>query len=411
MFLRLSIILTILVSSLGSLRAGELTIDEAVSEALQSNPALKAKEASVAAAKAAIGVARSLDDPMAGVQFYDVPINTTDVRQGMETNYSISQTFPFPSKLILQGKIAKKSWLAEKSDYEAKRLEIIVKTEHAFHELYQIEKTLKINQELQGLFANLSASEEGKYTTGDKNSQDFLKSKVELDKLQNESFLLEAKEVGARAMLNILRNRNPGEAVALADLPSHDHPFSSYEEFEKRVLEKHPRLKASQYNLEASKANLTLAKQNNFFPNFQTKFSYAQRFGQQDAWTAEGAITVPFLWGKNRKMLKEARALKKLSEQEYLNVKNERLAHLRQSYAEMESGQKSVDLFQSQIVPHATIAFQSAKAVYESGKGDFLSLIDSARSFKEARLGALDAFVAYHRAMTHLKEAVGEENL
>lgn len=411
MFLRLSILLTILVSSLGGLRAGELTIDEAVSQALKENRSLKAKEASVAAAKATIGIARSLDDPMAGVQFYDVPINTTDVKQGMETNYSISQTFPFPSKLILQGKVAKKSWLAEKSDYETKRLEIIVKTEHAFHELYQIEKTLRINEELQGLFAKLSASEEGKYTAGDKNSVDFLKSKIELDKLQSESALLSAKEVEARAMLNILRNRDPGEEVALAELPDFHHSSSSYEEIERQVLDKHPELKASQYNLEASKANLTLAKQNNFLPNFQTKFSYAQRFGQQDAWTAEGAVTLPFLWGKNRKMLKEARALKNRSEQEFLNVKNERLAHLRQATAEMESRQKSYDLFRSQVVPHATIAFQSAKAVYESGKSDFLSLIDSARSFKEARLGALDAFVGYHRAMTHLKEATGEENL
>ncbi|OGQ05880.1 MAG: hypothetical protein A2W61_07870 [Deltaproteobacteria bacterium RIFCSPLOWO2_01_44_7] len=400
----------LVILSLSSVAWGEtLTIEGAVSQALGENPQLKAKESMLDAAKARIGIARSLEDPMIGVEFYDVPINTTDIKQGMETNYSIIQKIPFPSKLITQGTVAKKMYEAEKSSYEMGRIDIIVQTEHAFHELYFLERSFKINQELQGLFRKLVASEEGRYTTGDKTSQDFLKAKVELDKLQSEAALLEAKKIQAKAMLNILRHRNPGEEINLAELPRHDHPFPSYEEFEKKVLEGHPELKAAQSSVEAQKANLSLARQQAVLPDIQARFTYAQRPNLIDAWTAEGMINIPFFWGKNRKVIKEAQAMKKVAENELLNVQNERLATIKETYARFESSKKSYDLFRGKVLSHATLALKSSEATYETGKEDFLSLIDSARGFKEAKLGTLEAFVEYHKAITHLKLAVGED--
>ncbi|MDO8528016.1 MAG: TolC family protein [Deltaproteobacteria bacterium] len=401
--------LILLGASLPAFGEKPLTIDEAVAEALGENPKLKSEKAQVDAYQARIGVAKSLDDPMVGVEFYDVPMNTTDPTKGNEINYSFVQKIPFPGKLATQGKMAQNLYQAQRSTYDAKMLETQVNTEHAYHDLYFIDGSLRINKELQALWRKLVASEEGRYTTSAKSSRNFLKTKVELDKLQSEGALLEAKRIRDQATLNILRHKNPGDPILLAELPTHEHPYPTYEEFEKIVFEKHPELKVAQHLAEASKNNASLAKRQTALPDLELRGTYVQRFGQIDAWTTEARINIPFLWGKTRKQLKEAKAMSRASEQEYISVKDERLADLKQSYAQLESAKKSYALYRTKILPYSTMSLKSSEAAYETGTIDFINFIDSAREFKEAKQGGLEAFVEYQKAITHLKEAAGED--
>ena len=387
-----------------------LTIEQAVQEALEANPALKGAGQNVEAAKAQVGAARSLNDPMVGVEFEEVPITTNDITRGTMTNYAITQELPFPSKLITRGKSAKKSYLAQKNSYEAEKIGLIVETKHAYHHLYFFERSLQINRELQGLFQRLAASEQAQYQVADNTSQNFLKARVEVEKLKNEEAWLEAKRIEALAMLNILRNRNPKEEILLGEL-SKGHPLPAYDALEKKFFEKNPELKAAQLQTEAFRADASLAKQEAWIPDLEARFAYNQRYGQQDAWTAGAMINIPFLWGKKRKEAKQAKALAQASRHALTNIQNERLAMLEEAYAQFESSSRSKAIFEDKILPQARLALKSSEAAYQTGKGDFLSLIDAARGLKEAKLGALEAQIAYHQAVTDLKGAVGEEVL
>ena len=386
-----------------------LTLEEAVAEALGDNPQLKAKEASVDAYKAKIGVAKSLEEPMAGVEFYQVPLNTAAVDRAMDIDYSLIQKFPFPGKRSAKKHVAEENYFAEQSSYEVDRLSVQTKTEHAYHELYYAERAFSINKELQSIFSKLASSEQAKYTTGKNFSQNFLKSKVELQRLESEAAQLEAKKIQAQAMLNILRHKNPNEEIHLAELPSQNHPIPSYEELEQRVFQKHPELKMAGYDAAASKESVSLAKKERALPDFQLRGTYVQRFGQIDAWTTEAMITIPFLWGKNRKALQEAQALERESQQKLLSVQDEKLGSLKEAYARLESNKKSYELFKTKVLPNASVALKSAQAAYETGAEDFLNYVDTARAFKEAKLETLQAFIDYHKAITDLKYAVGGE--
>ena len=388
--------------------AGELlTLDEAVSQALQENPGFKAEQAKTEAYKARIGVAKSLDDPMVGVEFYDVPISTRDVTQGMETNYSLIQKIPFPGKLKSKGKVAENEYLARRSLLDATKLDLIMQTEHAFHDLYYAQQARIINKALRSLWKKLVASEEARYETGKNSSQNLAKAKIELDKLESEAALLEAKEIQEEAKLNVLRHRDPSESVHLASLPETSHLVPSYETFEKVLLKKHPEIKAVDFELASQKANVSSARKELALPDFQTRFTYAQRYGLEDAWTGEVMLNIPFFWSKNRKALKEAKAMERAMEQEKLAVKDDKLGMLKETYARYQSSKKIVALFRVKILPHAKIALQSAQAAYQIGDEDFLSLVDTARQLKESKLGFLEALVAYHRSITDLKSALG----
>lgn len=406
-FLKVAIALAILTAPISVMGEKTLTLDEAVSEALEANPALKAQEAEVGAYQARIGAAKSLDDPMLGVEFYDVPIDTIDVTKGMETNYSVIQKIPFPGKRAARGRIARNEFLAQKSVLEGHRIGLIVKTEHAFHDLYFLKHSETVNAELQGLWKKLVAFEEARYATGRQGSQNLAKAKLELDRLQSEESLLRAREIEAQANLNILRHRSPSEPVRLAPLPEKIHTIPTYPLFEKAVLERHPEITAREYTAASRRAGVSYAKKEASLPDFQTRFAYAKRYGVEDNWTGEMMINIPFFWSKNRKTLEEAKALQKASEWETLSARDRRLAGLKESYAHFESSENIHRLFRSQILPHATVAFRSAQSAYAAGETDFLTLVDTARQLKEAKLGGVEAFVNCHRAFTHLKEAAG----
>ena len=101
--------------------------------------------------------------------------------------------------------------------------------------------------------------------------------------------------------------------------------------------------------------------------------------------------------------------MKKVAERQMESVRDDQLALLKTSYADWESRKKSHQIFRGRVLPHATLAFQSARSVYETSHGDFMSLIDAARTLKEAKLGALEALVEVHKSITHLKGAIGED--
>lgn len=386
-----------------------LTLGEAVAEALAENPALKASQSEVDAQKARIAIAKSLDDPEAGVEFYDVPIDTADVTKSFEINYSLIQKFPFPGKRSSLGKSAENNYLAQKSFYEGDRLALQVQTEHAFHDLYFVERSLRINRELVGLWRKLAGSEQALYTTGKESAQNFLRAKLELERLQTETALLEAQKIGAQARLNILRHRDPGEPIHLAEIERHEHPFPSYEEFERSVLKKHPELKGVEYQMASSKDQLSFAKKQAVLPDLKLRGTYAQHFNSIDNWTAEAMINIPFLWGKSRKELKTARAMAVASEHKLAGVKDEKLASLKEAYARWESARQSHRLFQGKILPNALMALKSAQSAYETGEEDFLNYVDTARQFQSAKLGALKSLVEYQQAITDLKMSVGED--
>ncbi|MDP2600567.1 MAG: TolC family protein [Deltaproteobacteria bacterium] len=386
-----------------------LTIDQAVEEALQENPALKAQEASVNAAKANIGVSKSLDDPTVDVMLYQVPISTYAPNQAMDINYTLTQKFPFPGKLKQKKRGAENMFKAELSGYNTQRLVTQVHTEHAFHELYLAEKSLTLTRQLKSLFAKLASSEGARYAAAGKTSQDYLKSKAEMEMLESEAALLDAEKTEARAMLNILRHKDPGEDIRIADLPRHDHPFPDYREFEEIVLKKHPELKTAEHRLNARKADTSFAKKEASLPNLQISGSYVQRKGTQDAWTADAMINIPFLWEKNRKALHEARAREHQAKQQLASQQDQRLAALKEAYARFENNKKSYAIYRAKVLPSMSVAMKAAQAAYETGNTSFIDFIDTAREYKKAEFATLKAFVDYHAAISDLKYAVGED--
>lgn len=384
-----------------------LTIEEAVSQALGENRALKASEAEVSAYKAKIGVEASLEDPMFGVEFEDIPTNASNPQGAEEKSYFVVQKIPFPSKLLTKGAAAQKEYLSKKSALGAQQLAIIRETEHAYHRLYLARQSLKIISQLKSLFISLAKGEESAYLGDQSSATNFLKATVERDQLRSEEAMLKAQEIEMRSQLNILRHRDPEEDFEISDLLNHLHDIPSFDVLRERVLKNHPEIMEAKKTEEAMFTKASAVAQENFLPDFQTRVAYTDRGRMADAWTLELMMNVPFLWGKHYHEYRESKALAQKSKRDYEAVLEKRISELKEVYARYESTKKIDKIYRNEVLPNSSIAIQSAQAAYQSGGIDFLNLVDTMRLFKEAELKGIEAKVEYHKAITDLKYAQG----
>src|SRR3989338_6579481 len=101
--------------------------------------------------------------------------------------------------------------------------------------------------------------------------------------------------------------------------------------------------------------------------------------------------------------------MERASRQTMIATQDQLLARLQDAYAHWKASQTQFDLYRRQILPQAAMAMKSAEASYETGRGEFMNFVDTARQFKKSKLGELTARVEYHKSLTHLKEAIGKE--
>ena len=65
------------------------------------------------------------------------------------------------------------------------------------------------------------------------------------------------------------------------------------------------------------------------------------------------------------------------------------------------------DLYVTTHVPQAELALSASKTAYQTGKLDFLSLIDSVRAIESAHLDHIEAEASFEKAFADLERAVG----
>ena len=83
-----------------------LTVDEAVAEALEANPEVRAAVRRLTLAKMKIATARSLDDPMLMVRDWNTPlVKPWDLNQS-QLMFMVQQTFPNKEKRDMRARLA-----------------------------------------------------------------------------------------------------------------------------------------------------------------------------------------------------------------------------------------------------------------------------------------------------------------
>ena len=381
-----------------------------IKEAKSNNPEILAAKKRYEASQARIPQAKSLDNPTLGINFERIPRSTFQVNNTMPDDrmLSLQQMFPFFGKLPLKGKIALVESQMAASEYKDKELEINNALKNAYFDLFMNYKEIELNKQSLELLKAIARIAEAKYSIGDMPQEDIFKIQLEIAKLTTTIANLEQENKAKQARINALLNREPENSLGIPEL-SEDVSFKEdVKSLYKLTLLNRPELIIFSYAIEKNKYARDLAKRS-FFPDMMAALT--QRgiaSGMYGPWDMMLSFSLPlWFWTKQRYEIKEAIANLEEAKAAYQAMKNKAFQETKDLYARIEIAKNKISLCKTNLIPVLENAIASSMASFESGKGDFMMLLDNQRILIEARMDYYKSLVEYNMNVADLERTVG----
>ena len=326
-----------------------------------------------------------------------------------ERNILIRQEFRNPWKMRLQKSAAN----AESGYYWAQKNDKVNRTlaeaKAAFYDYalaWQYERIYAENLELA---KKLSKIAETRYSINQGSQSDAIKAQVELSKAMNMLITAQQEKETAAARMNNLRGKNPEDT--LPEPEAFDAPAApaDFKTLAAAVTAKNPGLEAMASRLRASESKLALAR-----AEYAPDFMLSWRRRGSDAAEMDGTydislgLTLPLWFSKQGDMNKEARAERDMSAAEYEAARNDLLLELKEITVKLDYYRRLKDLYGGTVLSQAELSLKASEAAYQSGKSDFLDLVDANRTLIETKREYYEYAAAYASWLSRLGSLTGE---
>jgi outer membrane protein TolC len=395
----------------GVFAATSIALRDLLAEAMSNNPELRALKERYGARLARVDFEGALDDPAMKVEMMDLaskkPYNNGP-GNAMQTRYTLSQMFPFPGKRSAKGKIAEKEALVSKAEFESKAVEISYMVKEAYYSYAYACEAIKINNEIKELLSYISSIVQSRYSVGQALQQDVIKAQFEAAMLTNELIALTAERDGMEERLKALLDRHGDLPLGEPALPRLEKADASADALAKAYGALNPEIKAVEYELQASEMSVDLAKKN-YYPDFMVGVAPVQRDGRFDTYDLMFQINIPLWRSKYDSQTKEAISNAGSARLRLSAQRNKKAFEIKDALLKVSAAYKTAELYETSLVPQAEMSFESALKGYQSGKSDFLTLLDTGRSLKKTKIERIGSFMDYKKKLAMLEKAVGVE--
>ncbi|MBI3593395.1 MAG: TolC family protein [Nitrospirae bacterium] len=388
---------------------GKMSLDLLIERAIKQNPEILAASKKIEALKQEVFQETTLEDPQLTITQWQIPSNF-DVANPAQTWYGIGQSFPFPGKRALKGKIAE-----QEVDYQSQMLqgtirEIVLKVKTAYYQLFLAEKEISIHRDHQVLLGEFTQSAQQKYSAGIGTQQDIVKTEVELSKLHTSLLTLEEEKISAETTLNALLNLSPETPQEISEEPENTELKLTIEEMTPSILKTRPELIAANFQIEKKETTLSLAEKY-IYPDFTGELTYmASYHGEANMWMAVAKINLPWIFNeKYKSKINQVQLEKESAEADRLQIQNQTLAEVRILYFKIKSLENSLSMYRNGILPQARQALESSRIAYRSGKTDLLNVIDSERTLKDLQMSYYETLVQYEGRINELEKMTGKD--
>jgi outer membrane protein TolC len=330
----------------------------------------------------------------------------------------LSQKFPFPGKRDLRQDVAAKDAESVAHAYQETVNRVLREVKTAYFELAFVAESERLVEKNKQTLAQLLKISESRYSVGQGNQADVLKAQTQLSKMTEELIKLARDRSVLESELGRALGRKPGEARPLAPGPLQLRAAPlQLETLLEGALRERPQLLALQSLIDRSGKTLDLARQD-YYPDFDVKFSYGQRDknldgnGRDDLVGVTVAINLP-VWRESKRdpRVAEAIAMRDQAKDMYQAQQSELYSKLRQQVANAEQSLKSAQLYESGILPQARLAVESSLAAYRVNRVDFLTLLDSQMAVLNYEVSHAAAVASYNKALAEIELLTGKQGL
>jgi len=408
-----SLLIIVPFSSLAQSEKPRLNVNQLVEEALQNNPEILVVKKRWDVFKEKIPQAYTLEDTMFGFGIVSLPTNFTFRDEDMTMKeFSLSQKFPFPGKRPLMKEMAEKEAEAVFTEIQGKVNQIVRDVKTTYYDLSHVYRTTEVTQRNKEILENFAKIAEIRYSVGEGIQLDVLKAHVEVSKMLDELIMLSQRKRALEAKLRALLNRAPETPVEEPEeVVFRKFPYT-IEELQKMALEMNPTLKGMKKMIEAKEKAYTLAKRE-YYPDFNFRFAYGQRdngseMKRRDMLTGMMEMNIPIFYkSKQDRKVAETMADIKSAEAQYQAMKNEILFMIVDMGSMIQRVERQIDLYQTGIIPQASLQINSAMSAYRVNKADFMTLLDSRMTLYKYELEYHLALTEHERSVASLEAIVG----
>lgn len=371
--------------------ATNLTLKAALAYAETDHPQIGAAFQLWKGAEESIAVQKALPDPMLTYGFYVEPIETRVGPQNQR--FGLTQKIPAFGKLEAKQNVAEANAVAVQHQYEEKRLQLRTAIVKAYAELYYLEQSIRITQDRIRLINDLEEVARTRYTAG-ATLNATLQAQLELGRLENQLNSLIDRRGPRVSALNALLNRPLETPISLAPtLPDTSQSAPAL------TATANPELQALEARIQQRTHQLDLAQKERR-PDITLGLTYIETGSAvmptadsgQDAIIASIGLSLPIWKDKNSARIRAA-AHQKSAAQLMLADRSQRLqSEIDQQLFDLRDAERKINLYKESLIPKAQQALAVNRQGYETGKLEFINLIDTERTLLEFEL-------AYERAL------------
>ena len=386
-----------------------LILDDVVREALEKNPEAQSVLHAAKALERRVPQAKALPDPVvsAGWAGNPAPFSTMSGDPSSYRGVTVSEQFPYPGKLKLQGAIASKEADAAQADYEAVRRRVTSEVKAAFYDYFYFDKAIQTTTRNKDLLEKLSKIAEAQYQVGKAMQQDVLRSQVEISLLLEKLTVLEQQKATAQARINVYLLRAPESPLPPAADVEPTTIRYSLDELYDFAANNDAAVLRDQRIIDRGRLSVALA-QKQYRPDSGVAYMYQQRTAQPDMNGATFSVNIPvFYRSKQRQGVAEASEDLISAEKLRDDRQNEVRFELKQQYLAAQAADRLVNLYSKGVVPQSSLALESSMASYQVGKVDFLSLIANFTTLLDYETDYYRQLADYQTAIARMESLTG----
>ena len=381
----------------------QLTLNEAVAQALARNPELQAAERAIDAARARETQAKALPNPNLALNIDQVPIPNFG-----DGNYmvGISQPLLLAGQREARQEVSRLETQLAELDRDVLRQDLVSRIKDTYAQvLFEIAREKQAELDAQGAETLYQAILE-RYKAGAVARVEVLQAEVERNRANRELETARNRVLLARGPLNVLLGRAATSPLAVQDLPA---PQGG-------ALPKLPPLveEALKSRVELRRAESAIQRE-----------VLSRRLAQAGLWTGTEAslmagavqgqpgislsLTLPIPFYRQQGEIAEAEANQARTEAERDALRNAITQQVDQAYREAEIAATQANSFTKIHLPQAERLARNAQERFEAGEGSRMEVVEARRALREAQSEFQQALLAYHQALHRLERAVGKE--
>lgn len=388
-----------------------LTLDQALEEAFQANPFLKASRAQEPVAQGGIILAKTRINPKLNLQA--APAETT--YHPIDFDF----TFQLGGKRELRMRVAKFQLDSTNAQIKTMAWKIRQDTQQAFYEYSVSQKALAVLQDYQQIAQSLVEIAKKRQVVGDVAGLDVFRA--EAAQLDVSALLVptQTRVHQAQRQLNLMRAHPPEQPVNVMppdtlQLQKTPAPLPAFEDLVAQAKVARPEYKQYQADIETQTAKAKLANAGKW-PDIQlgaglsmvpqTRNHY---WGENPKYAPEmyAQIPLPIVdYQQGPKAIAVASGKQLMAQR--LAFDNQVQQELNVAYSNLESATQQLQLYVAQILPKQKEIVTTSQRSYSLGFIDSTAAITAQQTALMARTNALQALTRYFQARIDLERAVG----